>query len=768
MNTLPSLCTRLPSGNTELTDSKTMLINLGQPIETADRNKLTSLLNHVTKTTVVKKLRNELDLPIENSIGKILQIRLDQPTKMTVGNIPKIKLDQSSKSNSVNKHKIKLDRPTEKTAREILEVRRNQSPKTFEAKLQRRTYPQTKSTRQKELLHTLYRFQKQGHLCDITVVSSDGEAIVAHAGVLAAASSVLKQQLQECHRGHYRIVTSFSNHTLHTFIHYAYTGDVHHSLFSTFNNMGLSCHVSHADVMMSRLHQFANRGLYCNMSLHSPQGDIRPAHSYLIAAKYPILSQLFIRQGMIHVHLGKSVDKYCSGLHNRIKIPDLFYVSANSNESRGNEDDLLKSSCEKTADTGSTRELILSARPILLDKKGCIEKLCHTKSSPINSTDTKPFMCETRKQSAECGPLDSDDQSYPCPTCGKLFRHKHNLRKHKQIHVTGRPYVCDICNKGFRQQSVLRTHIKSHMNKTSHVCHICNRVLTSELFLQRHIKLAHTNENSRRSKIYSCEICNREFRHKQNLTNHKAIHLDTKPHACVICCKSFKRKSTLYMHKLTHEHVKPHICQTCGKSFTTTRGLKNHNLTHSDTVQEPEHICDTCGKVFTSENSFKQHKLIHTNDKSHVCETCGKAFLRKSGLIRHQQSMHTSGKKYLCDTCGKCFTQKTNLVRHVIRHQNEQPFVCATCGKGYACKAALTRHEPTHLDPKKLELTQENCQLVMCPVCDKVFARRGDLNRHLISHSSDRHVECEICSKRYKHKDDLRRHQLRSHQSNNI
>ena len=48
---------------------------------------------------------------------------------------------------------------------------------------------------------------------------------------------------------------------------------------------------------------------------------------------------------------------------------------------------------------------------------------------------------------------------------------------------------------------------------------------------------------------FICDICNKSFTRKENLTRHKKIHADIRPHSCDICDKSFRQKNELAYHK---------------------------------------------------------------------------------------------------------------------------------------------------------------------------------------------------------------------------
>ena len=74
------------------------------------------------------------------------------------------------------------------------------------------------------LLATINGYQQRGHLCDVTLISSDGREFHAHAGILAAASSVLAQELSACERGNYTIKMKMNYMGTDAIIHFAYTG----------------------------------------------------------------------------------------------------------------------------------------------------------------------------------------------------------------------------------------------------------------------------------------------------------------------------------------------------------------------------------------------------------------------------------------------------------------------------------------------------------------------------------------------------------------
>ena len=113
----------------------------------------------------------------------------------------------------------------------------------------------------------------------------------------------------------------------------------------------------------------------------------------------------------------------------------------------------------------------------------------------------------------------------------------------------------------------------------------------------------------------NCEICDKGFTNKNGLKQRDPLclkyhfnvtHNSEKKHQCNICQKVFYIKSQLTSHvKFVHENKKPHKCDSCDKSFSQAGKLKVHiNSVHND---QKDHKCDSCIKSFTQACSLKLH-----------------------------------------------------------------------------------------------------------------------------------------------------------------
>mmetsp|Transcript_13665 Transcript_13665/g.21612 ORF Transcript_13665/g.21612 Transcript_13665/m.21612 type:complete len:359 (+) Transcript_13665:943-2019(+) len=54
---------------------------------------------------------------------------------------------------------------------------------------------------------------------------------------------------------------------------------------------------------------------------------------------------------------------------------------------------------------------------------------------------------------------------FQCYKCGKIFKHRSKMMRHRRIHTGEKPFQCQECNKKFRQRCHLRVHLQIHVRK---------------------------------------------------------------------------------------------------------------------------------------------------------------------------------------------------------------------------------------------------------------------------------------------------------------
>ncbi|XP_023298755.2 transcription factor grauzone-like isoform X1 [Lucilia cuprina] len=131
-----------------------------------------------------------------------------------------------------------------------------------------------------------------------------------------------------------------------------------------------------------------------------------------------------------------------------------------------------------------------------------------------------------------------------CDICGKKFKSKTSFQKHYDEHqgIVEPPAQCTICGAWLKNQHSLRVHHQTHED-TQFACDICGKFFKTKKNLSRHKGYWH-----RRERNLSCSYCDKVFREKRNLDEHMAMHTDTNLYTCPHCGKESRSKSNMYVH----------------------------------------------------------------------------------------------------------------------------------------------------------------------------------------------------------------------------
>jgi len=104
------------------------------------------------------------------------------------------------------------------------------------------------------------------------------------------------------------------------------------------------------------------------------------------------------------------------------------------------------------------------------------------------------------------------------------------------------------------------------------------------------------------------------------------------PYLCTVCDKRFKHRHRLNQHKRTHTGEKPFVCRMCNKGFTLKEQLNVHMVRHTG-AEGSSYSCSQCEKRFSSQSSLRQHMNIHRS--KYKCKECGKCCGTSSELAKH-------------------------------------------------------------------------------------------------------------------------------------
>uniref|UniRef100_A0A1A9X297 C2H2-type domain-containing protein n=1 Tax=Glossina brevipalpis TaxID=37001 RepID=A0A1A9X297_9MUSC len=240
----------------------------------------------------------------------------------------------------------------------------------------------------------------------------------------------------------------------------------------------------------------------------------------------------------------------------------------------------------------------------------------------------------------------TEEISYKCRICEKVFGCSQTLQAHEKTHKSPR-YECSDCGKGFSQLRNYKYHLSVHRG-------------TKEFAAE-------------------CPECGKTFNDKGYLSSHMKIHRNKKEYECPYCPKSFNQRVAFNMHVRIHTGVKPHKCAECGKRFSRKMLLKQHMRTHSG---EKPYQCSVCGKSFADRSNMTLHHRLHSGIKPFNCPICPKAFTKKHHLKTHL-NYHTGCKPYVCPhpNCNQAFTQSSNMRTHAKKCQYKPlqlPYPAAT------------------------------------------------------------------------------------------
>ncbi|VVC28447.1 Hypothetical protein CINCED_3A002126 [Cinara cedri] len=213
-------------------------------------------------------------------------------------------------------------------------------------------------------------------------------------------------------------------------------------------------------------------------------------------------------------------------------------------------------------------------------------------------------------------------------------------------------------------KSEVADEIKSYMNGflSTHSalvsCTACGKVLESEKEYMMHSQtcgaISHRNihnvptKNSRdmMPPRFPCDSCDKKFKRKEHLIQHRKLHTGERPYSCETCLKSFSRKEHLMRHMLSHTGQRLYGCDLCHKHFSRKDNLHKHRTTHG--VTGPL-VCKICGKSFIVKHYYDMHIATHNEIEDsqllYICDICKKQFDTNEFLLAHRFMQHTKSCK---------------------------------------------------------------------------------------------------------------------------
>ena len=379
-----------------------------------------------------------------------------------------------------------------------------------------------------------------------------------------------------------------------------------------------------------------------------------------------------------------------------------------------------------------------------------------------------------------------------CTICSLVFSQKHMLISHLQeTHSDEKSYQCDLCDKVFPSIEQLNRHTVTDC--TLHVCEQCCIVFPDPNTLRVHTNVQHNRANLSSSAVAAhsnvesneSETVNIVSKIEQSTTDENEI-IETEPdtetdkgarqyYRCTQCDVSFPTISAVDEHLKTHPEEKAYLSiqnrRTCVHGVNNLYDCKSCRVKYRFKVNRPRNVrktpapsergtdteeqehrvklrsevpvkCPECERYFAHKSSLKDHMLIHSGQKPFKCGLCVLTFRQNSQLKRHMKRHHmvvAAVKEHTCADCGKQFVQNHTLQKHVLlAHSRGRQFQCEKCDVRFNDEASLSKHERAH---------EEGLQ---CSECGKWFTHKRSLGRHMMLHNTQKVFSANDAEKMYK------------------
>uniref|UniRef100_A0A1B6GJM7 C2H2-type domain-containing protein n=1 Tax=Cuerna arida TaxID=1464854 RepID=A0A1B6GJM7_9HEMI len=75
-----------------------------------------------------------------------------------------------------------------------------------------------------------------------------------------------------------------------------------------------------------------------------------------------------------------------------------------------------------------------------------------------------------------------------CEICGKEYKSKAILKRHRLTHFDEKPFKCEICGASFKQQGTRNTHRRVHNSEGKFRCNNCEMTFKWKHVYARHAK----------------------------------------------------------------------------------------------------------------------------------------------------------------------------------------------------------------------------------------------------------------------------------------
>ncbi|KAM8713808.1 hypothetical protein ACLKA7_014038 [Drosophila subpalustris] len=199
-----------------------------------------------------------------------------------------------------------------------------------------------------------------------------------------------------------------------------------------------------------------------------------------------------------------------------------------------------------------------------------------------------------------------------------------------------------VINKPKRRRVAAATS-RATTPKSLRPCPECEKKFTRNFQLKLHMNSVHGLGDG---PSYRCDVCSKTFASRHSLRYHEtSSHSTFRPFACEICDRRFVLRTQLSSHARMHTgQTKPRIfhCNVCSKTWPTMSDLRTHMRSHDPDMSKRPYKCDKCDKAFFTRGHLSSHHLVHTGEKPYACNYCVKSYQSVGNLNNHMARQHAN------------------------------------------------------------------------------------------------------------------------------
>ncbi len=247
-------------------------------------------------------------------------------------------------------------------------------------------------------------------------------------------------------------------------------------------------------------------------------------------------------------------------------------------------------------------------------------------------------------------------------------------------------------------------------------------------------------------KRFDCTECLSTFTRLDNLKVHmRSIHAGHKPYECDICSKNFTRAFTLKYHKMSHYGQKPFRCVTCGRGFVRRDYYLEHlrNKTCKPTYDGADKINNYL------EDSLEEDSMSQNEDLSQQGEDMGQnehegSLDNNRNYERNNMETDEEMGDEECEICHQVFQNAAALESHSDTHMEEGFYVCRLCSIHFSTAISLEFHLMQHKreDEQNAEIETVTAMETELEDESKLDMRDRDVDRS-VSMASDKQANCD-------------------------